>query len=342
MARGPWIGLAAAALVLLLAGPRLAAEEPPAAPERHLVERHLVERHLVLGTAPVAGLYYPAGGALCRLVNAERQRHGLRCLVEATSGAEENLRRLRAGDLDFALVQSDWQYHAYRSGLAAEGGGPFTDLRAILSLHAMPFTLLVTAEGGIDRLADLKGKRLNLGPVGSPWRAAGEFLIAALGWDPGDFAELADLGIEEQAEGLCAGRVDALLLPVSHPSALVARAAEGCGARLVAIDGKAVERLLAEWDFYAPAVIPGALYPNNSEPVPSFGLRATLVTRAATPDAAVYEVVKAVFDRLDALKSQHAAFTGLEAGAMIAAGNTAPLHEGARRYYRERGWLTDE
>lgn len=327
----PWAAGAAIAFAAfaVVAPARLAAEDPAGTGEGHLV----------LGTAPVAGSYYPAGGALCRLVNADRKTHNLRCLVEATSGAEENLQRLELGDLDFALVQSDWQYHAYNAGLGVDGQEPFTNLRAVLSLHALPFTLLAAPNGGIESLQDLEGKRLNLGRLDTPWRAAADFLVDALGWEHADFAAVGELGLDEQAAGLCDGRIDAFLMPINHPSGVIARAAENCGARLVDIEGKAVDRLLAEWAFYAPAVIPGGLYPHNPDPVRSFGLRATLVTADSTPDAAVYQVTKSIFERLDALRAQHAAFAALRTGEMISAGNSAPLHEGALRYYRERGWM---
>lgn len=297
-----------------------------------------LSRHLVVGTAPVAGHYYPTGGALCRLINAERAEHGLRCLIEATAGAKENLTRLRGGDLAFALVPSDWQYHAYQSGLGTGDDGPFSDLRAVLSLQALSFTLLAAPASGVESLADLEGKRINLGPPDTPWRSTGDFLIAALGWSPDDFAEIGELDASEQAEGLCDGRIDALLLPASHPSGPVAEATEGCGARLLGVNGEAVDRLLGEWVFYAPAVIPGGLYANNPDPVTSFGLRATLVTSDALPADTVYQVTKRIFEGLDDLRAQHAVFTGLEAEDMVSAGISAPLHEGALRYYQERGW----
>ena len=300
------------------------------------------ERHLIFGTAPVAGIYYPAGGALCRLVNAQRGTHGQRCLVEATSGAEENLRRLQQGDLDFALIQSDWQYHAYRTGVGTDAQAPVTDLRAVLSLHALPFTLVVGPNGGIRNLEDLEGKRLNLGRLDSPWRAAADFLVKALGWQHADFAEIGQLDLDELAAGLCDDRIDAFLMPIAHPSGVIARAAETCGARLLNIEGKAVDRLLAEWSFYAPAVIPGGLYPHNPDAVRSFGLRATLVTSAAVPADVVYAITKAIFERLEALKAQHAAFAGLQVEEMISAGHSAPLHDGALRYYRERGWIATQ
>ncbi len=295
-------------------------------------------RDLVVGTAPVAGHYYPTGGALCRLVNAHRAEQGLRCLVEATAGAEENLTRLEAGDLAFALVPSDWQYHAFQSGLGTPDDRPFAELRAVLSLQALSFTLLVSPTSGIETLADLAGKRINLGPRGSAWRSTGDFLIAALGWSPNDFAEIGELNGDQQAEGLCDGRVDALLLAASHPSGPVAAATQACGARLIAIDGEAVDRLLGEWPFYAPAVIPGGLYAGNPEPVASFGLRATLVTTQSLAADTVYQVTKDIFEGLDDLRAQHALFTGLNPEDMAAAGLSVPLHEGALRYYRERGW----
>jgi uncharacterized protein len=295
-------------------------------------------RYLVVGTAPVGGHYYPTGGALCRLINLHRAEDGLRCFVEATAGAEENLTRLKAGDLTFALVPSDWQYHAFQSGLGTGDDQPFTDLRAVLSLQALTFTLLAAPNSGVESLADLEGKRINLGPAGSAWRSTGDFLIAALGWSPDDFAEIEELDADEQAKALCDGRVDALLLPASHPSGPVAQATERCGARLLGINGEAVDRLLGEWSFYAPAVIPGGLYANNPDPVASFGLRATLVTTQSVPADTVYQVTKLIFEGLDELRGQHAVFAGLSVEDMTSAGLSAPLHEGALHYFQERGW----
>jgi TRAP transporter TAXI family solute receptor len=297
-----------------------------------------LSRHLVVGTAPVAGHYYPTGGALCRLINAHRAEDGLRCLIEATAGAKENLTRLKAGDLAFALVPSDWQYHAYQSGLGTGDDEPFTDLRAVLSLQALSFTLLAAPASGVETLADLEGKRINLGPSDTPWRSTGDFLLAALGWSPDDFAEIGELDASEQADGLCDGRTDALLLPASHPSGPVAAATEACGARLLGVDGEAVDRLLGEWVFYAPAIIPGGLYANNPDPVTSFGLRATLVTSQSLPADTVYQVTKRVFEGLEALRAQHAVLADLRVEDMISAGMSAPLHEGALRYFQERGW----
>ena len=235
-------------------------------------------------------------------------------------------------------MPSDWQYHAYQSGLGTGADTPFTELRAVLSLQALSFTLLAAPASGVETLADLAGKRVNLGPPDTPWRATGDFLIAAMGWSPDDFAEIGELDASEQAAGLCDGRIDALLLPASHPSGPIAEAAQGCGAQLLGINGEAVDRLLGEWSFYAAAVIPGGLYANNPDPVPSFGLRATLVASQSLSPDAVYQVTKRIFEGLEDLRDQHAVFAGLRVEDMTSAGMSAPLHEGALRYYQERGW----
>jgi TRAP transporter TAXI family solute receptor len=303
---------------------------------------------VVVGTAPVAGTYYPTGGALCRQVNEARAQHGLHCLVESTDGSEDNLRRLRAGGLDIALVQSDWQYYSARRPASPSGqgtggaGGPVEEaggeLRAVFSLHAQPFTILASPESDIAELADLKGKRLNLGPAGSAQRAAGEALIEALGWQKADLAEVVELAADAQVEALCSGRIDAFLMPIGHPNGLVGAATDRCRARLVPVEGEAVDLLLASWPFYSRAAIPGGTYIANPGTVPSFGLRATLVTTQRLPEETVYWLVRSLFERIDAFRSQHPALALLDPKAMVSKGNTLALHRGALRYYRERGW----
>jgi len=299
---------------------------------------YAAERTVVIATAPVAGVYYPAGGALCRVVNAGQAQHGLRCLVESTEGSKDNLRRLRAGDVDLALVQSDWQYYAGQGGDDAVDGDAGRTLRAVASLHAQPFTLLARPESGIGSIGDLAGKRVNLGPDGSVQRMAGEALVEALGWSKPDFAAITGLDAQQQVDALCTGEIDAFLISISHPNSLISAATDRCQARLIPIQGEAVDLLLASWPFYAKAEIAAGLYRANPDPVPTFGLRATLVTSRETPDDTVYWIARSLFERLDAVRLQHPALAQLSPQDMLSHGNTLVLHEGALRYYRERGW----
>ena len=298
------------------------------------------ERALVLATGPVAGNYYPVGGALCRVINQGRAEHGLRCLVESTSGSEENLRRLGAGDFDLALVQSDWQYYAPRRQEAAEQGSADEDgvFRAVLSLQSQPLTLLAGPDSGIAKLADLDGKRVNLAPEGSGLRAASLALLEAMGWSDDDFEVAAEPLGPALVQALCDGRVDAVLLPLSHPSALVAAAIARCQARLVGLEAPVIELIEGAWPFYGRADIPGGLYPGHPEPLPSVGLRATLVAPAALPPDLVYRLVADLFGRMEGLKAAHPLLGALEPADMVGRGNTLGFHDGALRYYEAQGW----
>lgn len=294
------------------------------------------ERPLLIGTGPVVGIYFPAGGAICNMMN--RAAGAPVCAVVSSEGSAANLQALQAGELDLAIVQSDWQYHAVRANGSGEAEGRFEGLRAVFSLHGEPVTIVARADAGIDSIEDLKGKRVNLGLPGSPGRTSAEALLAAMGWSLADLGTVAELAPEHQPSALCSGVIDAYILPTAHPSGAVAEATQGCGARLVPITGAPAERLVSDNPFYAFATIPGGTYGGNPDPIASFGLKATVVTRADVGPERVYALVKAVFDDLPSFASQHPAFAGLEPSAMAHDGNTAPLHEGALRYYKERGW----
>lgn len=297
------------------------------------------QRFVTIGTGGVTGVYYAAGGAICRLLNINRAQHGVRCSVESTGGSVYNLKTLRAGALDFGVAQSDWQFHAYRGSSSFEDAGPYPALRAVMSLHLEPFTVVARKEIEAKHFTDFKGKRFNIGNPGSGTRASLDELLAALGWGYGDFSQVSELNADEHGAALCAGEIDGFFYGVGHPSANIQDPTSTCGAKLVPLAGPAIDRLLAGAPYYTKAVIPGGLYDGNPDPVPSYGVSATLVTSTAVPAEVVYAVVKAVFDNLDEFKRLHPAFASLTPETMIKNGLSAPLHDGALRYYKEQGWL---
>ncbi|HSY89097.1 MAG TPA: TAXI family TRAP transporter solute-binding subunit, partial [Verrucomicrobiae bacterium] len=203
-------------------------------------------RTLFMATAPVVGVYFPAGGAICAMVNMERSQNGLRCAVESTQGSLANIVSLRAGWEDMAIVQSDWQYFAVKGLGPFQSTGPFEGLRALFTLHGEPLTLIARNNAGIASLADLKGKKVNVGAKGSGQRVLADLLIRAEGWSDSDFASLGEIDPNLQFDALCAGQIDALLMPMSHPNGAVEEAAARCGAQLVSLSGPAIDKLLAD------------------------------------------------------------------------------------------------
>ncbi len=296
------------------------------------------QKFITIGTGGVTGVYYAAGGALCRLVNKERAKHGIRCSVESTGGSVFNVNTIKAGELDLGFAQSDVQYNAVK-GQAQYKDGAFTDLRAVFAVHPEPFTVLARKEANVTKFEDLKGKRVNVGNPGSGTRSSLEQLIGAMGWKLGDFSLASELKADEHGPALCDNKIDAFFYGVGHPSANIQDPITTCGAKLVPIANAAVDKLVKENPYYAAVDIPGGLYPGNPNPTRTYGVLATVVTSAKVPDATVYEVVKAVFENFDEFKKLHPALAHLDPKKMVKNGLSAPLHPGAAKYYKEKGWL---
>lgn len=297
------------------------------------------EEFITIGTGGITGVYYPTGGAICRLVNKGRKDHGIRCSVESTGGSVYNLNTIREGELEFGVVQSDWQYHAYNGSSSFEDAGPFEDLRAVFSLHPEPFTLVARADSGIKTFEDLKGKRVNIGNPGSGQRGTMEVILDAMGWTKDDFALATELKPAEQAAALCDNQIDAMVYTVGHPSGSIQEATTACDSILGDVSGPVVEKLVEDNPFYLMATIPGGMYRGNDNDVQTFGVGATFVTSANVSDEAVYTIVSAVFDNFEDFKGLHPAFANLVAEDMASAGLSAPLHPGAEKYYQEQGWI---
>ncbi|GLW59942.1 C4-dicarboxylate ABC transporter substrate-binding protein [Hydrogenophilus thermoluteolus] len=294
---------------------------------------------VTIGTGGVTGVYYAAGGAICRLMNKDRAQHGIRCSVESTGGSVYNINTIRAGELDFGVAQSDVHYNAVKGLKQFKDAGPMTELRAVFSIHPEPLTVVARPDAGIKNFQDLKGKRVNVGNPGSGQRATMELLVPAMGMSFSDFALVSELKADEHGAALCDNKIDAFVYVVGHPSANIQDPTTTCGAKLVNVTGPGVDKLIAQYPYFAPATIPGGMYANNPDPVKTFGVVATLVTSAKVPADVVYQLVKAVFENFDDFKKLHPAFAHLDPKDMIKNGLSAPLHEGAVRYYKEKGWM---
>ena len=297
------------------------------------------QKFMTIGTGGVTGVYYAAGGAICRLVNKDRAKHGFRCSVESTGGSVVNINTIKAGELDFGVSQSDVQYNAFNGAKQFEKDGKHTDLRAVFSIHPEPFTVLSRKEANITKFDDLKGKRFNVGNPGSGTRAAMDEYLASSGGKISDFGLAAELKADEHGAALCDNKIDGFFYGVGHPSANIQDPITTCGARLVPMTGPAVDKLVKANSYYAKVNIPGGLYAGHPNPTPTYGVLASFVTSAKVPDVAVYELVKAVFENFDEFKKLHPAFVGLDPKNMIKDGLSAPLHPGAVKYYKEKGWM---
>ncbi len=297
------------------------------------------QRFVSVGTGGVTGVYYPVGGAICRLMNQNRRETGIRCSVESTGGSVFNVNAIKAGDLEFGVAQSDVQYNAFKGEGPFKEGGAHEKLRSVFSLHAEPLTVVARKDAGIASFDDLKGKRVNIGNPGSGQRALMDLLIASKGWTNGDFAVASELAPAEQSSQLCDNNIDAFAYTVGHPAGAIQEATTTCDSVIVPVEGEVVDKLIADHPYYFKATIPGGMYRGTDSDVNTFGVGATVVTSADVPDDVVRAFVDAVFKDFDAFKALHPALANLTPESMVNQGNSAPMHPGAEAYYKEKGWL---
>ncbi len=295
------------------------------------------EKILTIGTANVTGVYFPAGGAICRLFNVSSKEHGTRCVVESTEGSIYNLDALRKGELDIGITQSDWQYHAFNGTGDFLKQGPNRDLRSIFSLHSEPFTVVARMDANINKFEDLKGKRINIGNEGSGMRATMEMVMRAYGWGHKDFSLVSELKAMDQGQALCDNHVDAIIYAAGHPNGAIQEVTSSCPTKLISVNGPVIDKLIESNPYYSYVVIPGGMYKGSPEDIYTFGVKASVVTSASVPSDEIYHLVKSVFDHFDDFKTLHPVFSTLDKVQMVLDGNSAPLHDGAMRYFKEVG-----
>lgn len=294
---------------------------------------------VTIGTGGVTGVYYPTGGSICRLVNKNRKETGIRCSVESTGGSVFNINAIRTGDLDMGIAQSDWQYHAYHGTSRFEKLGPFKDLRSVFSIHPEPATLVARADSGIKNVMDIKNKRVNVGEAGSGAAATFDVMAEAIGISRSDLRLASELKSSEVGSALCDNKIDAFFFTVGHPSGLLKQVTTTCDAKIIPITGKGIDKLVKNREYYSSVNVPGGMYDGNPNDIPTFGVGATFISSAKVSEEVVYEIVKAVFENFEAFKKLHPAFAHLKIEDMISKGLSAPLHDGAAKFYREQGWI---
>ena len=297
------------------------------------------EKFVTIGTGGQTGVYYVAGQSICRFLNRGAAEHGIKCNAPASGGGVANVNGIRSGEFNFGIMQSDHQFKAMKGVAPFEKEGAMEDIRAVFSLQSEVFTILARRDANIASFDDLKGKRVNIGNPGSGQRDTLEEIMQVKGWDRSAFSLAAELKPAERASALGDNNIDAMTYFVGHPNGAIQEATTTTDAVLVPVTGAEIDKLLAAKSYYTKADIPGGVYKGNDAPTPSIGGKAVLSTSAKASPEVVYQLVKSVFDNIDRFKRLHPAFADLKEEDMIKVGLSAPLHEGAVRYYKERGWL---
>jgi len=292
-----------------------------------------------IGTGAVTGIYYPTGGAICRMINKKMDLYQIKATVESTAGSVYNVNAVLSGDIDFGVVQSDRQYQAVHGLSEWKKIGAQKKLRSVFSIHPESVTLIASIKSRINHITDLKGKQVNLGNPGSGPLQNARDALAAFGLSEKDI--IAEYVKAVEAPGLLQDeRIDAFFYTVGHPNGNIKEATSGrIQVRIVPICGTQVyQNLIDKFPYYTRAIVPHKFYPNaqNTEDVETFGVRGTLVTSSSVDENIVYAITKEIFENFEEFKNLHPAYTELTKKIMLT-GLSAKLHPGALRYFQESG-----
>jgi len=290
---------------------------------------------ILIGGGSVTGVYYQVALNVCNLIN-KHNGDSYNCVGRPALGSVFNIRAVKRTLLDFGVAQSDRNFEAFR-GRGDWEGKPMEDLRSVFSMHPETVLLVTRADAGINSVSDLKGKTVNIGNPGSGQRGNAEDVLRLYGIDKDKDIDAEGLQQQEASRALVDRKIDAFFYTVGNPSAAIEEPANSTEIKIIPINDAAIYGFVDERPYYVMTTIPAGTYKGVDEDIETYAVTATVVTSANASEEMIYDTVKTVFENLDELKATHAAFRVLEPKAMLK-GLTAPLHVGAEKYYKERGW----
>lgn len=291
---------------------------------------------LVIGGGTETGIYYQVAIGICTLVNEKLGSQGYNCLGQPALGSVLNIKAVSRGLLDFGVAQSDYNWRAY-NGKKDWEGKPYKGLRSVFSVYPETVMLVTRVDAGITAVNDLRGKRVNTGNPGSGHHENAKDVLRIYGIDRLQDISERRLEPKEAARALWRKKIDAFFFTVGNPWEEGQKLAKRVKIRMVPIDSPGIKKFVAETSYNVVTVIPGGIYNGVDKDVSTFAVKATLVTSENASEESVYNVVKAVFENLDQFRKMHPAFASVQPEDMLE-GLSAPLHPGALRYYKERGW----
>lgn len=293
----------------------------------------LKERYLTIYAGRTSGVYFTVASALCSALRIHFEQHRIHCVALRSQGSSDNRRLMRQGRAQVVIMQSDLSY------LAASGKEDIPGARSVMSLYGEMGLLVTRARAGIDTAADLRGKRINLGPDGTIGQELFLDYLSASGIRPVDLARRDRVSVESSPQGLCSGYIDAFAVWSGHPSPLVTEAVGRCEAKVLGLSGPGMEEILRLHPEFSRLSLAANTYPGQDKPLETYGIRAAVLAYEPLDPTIVYWLVRAAVENIDLLRTQHPALQSLNVQEMMSTGNYLPFHPGAVRYWREVGLL---
>ena len=323
-----WIGtvglVAATALAVACGGGAGGDESGDAAP---------VRQFLSMGTAPPGGAFFVVGSALSEVLNETGAAFGFNVTAEATSGSQENIRRLATGELDVALSNSAITYFAVRG---SEGWDRAYNVRSVMTLAPNVALFVTRADSGITTLADLVGRRVTVGVPGAGFEYFIRPLLAAHGITYDDFSPL-NATQQGAVDMLTDGSADATFLGGALPTPAIVQASASMDLTFIPFGEEEKAALVDEFVFFRPATIPADTYRNQTDPFEGLDVGSMhLIASAGADEELIYNVTKLLYENRAAVVERHGAGRAINPNNVVRDTGTE-FHPGAIRFYREIG-----
>ncbi len=291
---------------------------------------------LTLASGSPGGAYYPLGGGMSVVI--QKTVEGFRCASESTGASVENSRLVGNGDSDMGMVMGSVGYNA------AEGKKPFEkkyDIVSLFQMYPAPQHLVTTAQSGIRKIADLKGKRVSIDVPGSGCSTMSKIILEEAGFNLEKDLKIANLSQTESVQALKDGVIDATFFNFAYPGSAVMDLAATRDIVLVPIEQKLADQILKKYPYYVKIVIPGKTYAKVDYDVLCLGDSNVMIANKKMKDDVAYKIVKAIYTNVNegqwALKNVHPIAAQLT--PQNAVNSPLPLHPGAAKYFKEVGAL---
>ena len=293
--------------------------------------------YLVFSTGNIGGTYYPIGSGIASYIS--KKVAGIKIAAQASGGSRENINLVNSDQADLGLVPSAPGYKAYR------GQKPFkkvnNHMMGIGMLHKSTGCFYALTKSGLKTVNDIKGKKVNLGTMGSARPIVAKAILKASGISVSDFSPTY-LPFRDAVEAVKDGRIDASFTMAGLPAAEILDLSAAHKVTILAHVPGGVDNLVKMDPYFLKDVIPAGTYPKIDQDIPTFGEGTLCVCRPGLEEEVVYKITKAIYSKecLAYLGKIHAAAKGISLKAGLT-GMTMKLHPGAAKFWKEAG-LYDE
>lgn len=292
-------------------------------------------RFISIAAGWVTGAYFPMAGAISRIAYQKLQDQGIRVTAESSGASVANAKLIGVGDTDFAILQNDIASYAF-NGTAPLFDAAIPNLLGVCTLYPEHVQIIARKDAKVNSPADLKGKRVAIGPVGSGTTANVHQILEAWGLTVNDLARAEQLTASQSADYIKDGRLDAAFFTVAVGAAVIMDTALVVDVNVVPVDGPNADKLIEKYPFYAKQSVKGGTYRGNDADVPTVSVMAMLSARADLEENIVYVILKAMYENVSQLHEAHAMFKDIAAETGLV-GMSIPLHPGAKKYFTEAG-----